>query len=108
MHGRCRGLAQRSRDLLVLPVPDQDDGVPQTRKLHRLQVHFGHQGAGGIDDLQIPILGNLADGRGHPVSAEDDPRALGHFVNLVDANRTRVAATPPPRIGYGQFPSARR
>ncbi len=48
---------------------------------------LGDQRAGGVDDLQIALLGLLAHRRRNAVRAEDHARALGNFAQFFDKNR---------------------
>ena len=48
--GALRSFAQGTCHLVVVPVSDQDDGIPQPGESPSLQVHLRDQGAGGVDD----------------------------------------------------------
>ena len=79
-----RHFAQRADHLIVVLVPDEHDAVAVAREPHRLQVHLGDQRAGGVDHIQPPLLGLPSHRWRHAVRAEDGPRPLGHFVQLLD------------------------
>ncbi len=85
--GRFRRLAQRSDHFIVAGMADQHDGVVLARELHRFQMNLGDQRAGGVDHLQLALLGLLPHGRRNTMRAEDDARALRHLAQFFDKNR---------------------
>ena len=80
-------LAGGADDLLVALVADEQDVVVAVGEAHGLAVHLGDQRAGGVDGAQRQRARLLVDDRGHAVRREDDGRALGHLVGLVDEDR---------------------
>ena len=82
-------LAGGALDLFVALVADQQDLEVVAREAHGLAVHLRHERAGRVDRLQTAIGCRVHDGRRHAVRAEDDVRALGHLVDLVDEDRAR-------------------
>ena len=80
-------LAGGALDLLVALVADEQDLEVVAREAHGLAVHLGDERAGGVDGVQAAVGGRVHDGRRHAVRAEDDVRALGHLVDLLDEDR---------------------
>ena len=80
-------LAGRADDLLVSLVADEEDVVVAVGEPHGLAVHLGDQRAGRVDGAQRQRPRLLVDDRGDTVRREDDGRALGHLVGLVDEDR---------------------
>jgi hypothetical protein len=72
---------------LVALVPDEEDAVVVGGEATGLVVHLGHQRAGGVDRLEVPLGGLLVHHRRHAVRGEDDRGALGHLVELLDEDR---------------------
>jgi hypothetical protein len=72
-------------------VADQQDLEVVAGEAHRLAVHLRHERAGGVDRLRPAIGCRVHDGGRDAVRAEDDVRAFGHLVDLVDEDR------PAPR-----------
>ena len=56
-------LAHRSHHLVVSLVADQHDVVPVAGESQGLHVDLGHQGAGGVDRLQLPLFSQLSNFR---------------------------------------------
>jgi hypothetical protein len=71
-------------NLLVTAVADQEDVVVVAGEPLGLLVHLRDQRAGGVDGAQLARGRLLVHRRGDPVRTEDDDRALGHLVGLVD------------------------
>ncbi len=67
--------------------PIRHDRVALLGELARLDVDLGHQGAGGVDRAQAPLVRVLVDLRGDAVSGEDDQRALRDLGLLLDEDR---------------------
>ncbi len=80
-------LAGGALDLFVALVADEQDLEVVAREAHGLAVHLGDERAGRVDRLQAAIGCRVHDRRRHAVRAEDDVRALGHLVDLVDEDR---------------------
>ena len=80
-------LTRGTDDLFVALVSDEQDVVVLRRVPARLLVHLGHQRAGGVDRLEVAGARLLVDLRGDPVGGEDDRRALGHLLVLLDEDR---------------------
>ena len=68
-------------------VPDQEDRVPVRRVPARLDVHLGHERAGGVDRVQPARLRVRVHGRRDAVRREDDRLALGHLALVLDEDR---------------------
>ncbi len=85
-----RRLARGPLDLLVALVADQHDRVALLGELARLDVHLGHQRAGGVDRPQAAGGGVGVHGRSHAVGAEHDQGALGHLGLLLDEDRAAL------------------
>ena len=86
----CVGrLARGALDLFVALVADEQDLEVVAGEAHGLAVHLGHERAGRVDRLQTAIGCRVHDRRRDAVRAEDDVRALGHLVDLVDEDRAR-------------------
>ena len=84
----CVGrLARGALDLFVALVADQQDLEVVARESDGLAMHLRHERAGRVDRLQTAIGCGVHDRRRHAVRAEDDVRALGHLVDLVDEDR---------------------
>ena len=83
-------LAGGPLDLLVTLVADEHDRVPLLGELARLDVHLGHQRAGGVDRAQVALLGVRVHARGDPVGGEDDQLALRHLGLLLDEDRAAL------------------
>ena len=77
-------------DLLVALVADQQDVVVVVGEPPRLVVHLGHERAGRVDGAQAARRGLLVHRRRDAVGGEDDDRALGHLVGLVDEDRAAL------------------
>ena len=84
-------LAHRALDLLVALVADQHDRVALGGELLRLDVHLGHERAGGVDRLQPARLGVRVHRRRDAVRGEDHGLALGHLGLLLDEDRAALA-----------------
>lgn len=80
--GGVGGLAAGADDLLVVFMADEEDLVSEPGVADGLVVDFGDEGAGGVDDAEVALLGSLADGGGDAMGAEDDDGALGHEVDV--------------------------
>ena len=69
-------------------VADQQDRVAVGRVAAGLDVHLGHERAGGVDRVQPARLRVLVHGRSDAVRRKDDRVALGHLALVVDEDRT--------------------
>ena len=76
---------------VVAGMADDDDPAAQRGLLARLQVHLGHQRAGGVDDLQLPILRLPHHRVGHAVGREHRHRTGRHVVQAVNEHRAAAA-----------------
>ncbi len=54
-------------------------------------MHFGHQGAGGIEHFQTALIGFLPDSLRNTVSAKNHNNVIWHFSQLIHKNSTPVA-----------------
>src|SRR5215813_3261492 len=79
-----RGFAQRSDDLVVIAVANEDERITVFGKLDGLDVNFCDQRASRVDNAQFPLLAGLADLGRNPVSAVDYALPCRNFVNAVD------------------------
>ena len=83
--GRALGrVPHRALDLFVAGVADEQDLEVVLGEADGLAVHLGDERAGRVDRVEVAVGGALHDGRRDAVRAEDDVRALGHLVDLVD------------------------
>ena len=57
---------QRADHLVMILMPDQDDGVALLGELDRFQMDLGHQRAGGVDDVQLPLQRPVSERQGKP------------------------------------------
>jgi hypothetical protein len=91
----CVGrLPHRSDDLFVPSVADEDDPVAVSGVAPRLDVHLGHQRAGRVDRVQLPLRRSLVDGRGDAVGGEDEGRAEGHLRLVLDEDGAELLELP--------------
>src|SRR5580658_1154513 len=67
---------------------DQHQRITLLGELDRLNVNFGDQRTGGIDDFELAILRAAPDSRGNTMSAVDDTHAGGDLVDVVDEDCT--------------------
>src|SRR5579884_1658234 len=65
---------------------DEHDRVTGFGEFPALEVNLGDQRAGGVDYVQPALLRLLAHSRGNAMRAENDARALGHFLEFLDEN----------------------
>src|SRR6266568_7490820 len=65
-------------------MPDEHQRIPLLRELHRLDMHFGHQGACRIDYLESALKTALANRRRHTVRAVDHAHTHGYIVDIID------------------------
>jgi len=79
-----RRLAGSAFQLVVVAVADEQDGVALARELYRFQVNLCNQRAGGVNHAQPPRRRHLAHRRRDTVGAEDEPRAFGDFLQMID------------------------
>ena len=79
-----RGLAHRALDLLVPRVADEHDRVALGGELLRLDVHLGHERAGGVDRAQRARLGVAVHAGSDAVRREHDGLALRDLGLLID------------------------
>ncbi len=82
--GAVRRFARGADDLLMVAMADQDNGAFFARKLERFKVNFGDQRAGGVNHFQLARLGFLANRRRNAVGAENQHRAVRHFLDGLD------------------------
>ena len=80
-------LARGALDLLVALVADQQDVVVLAGEPLRLVVDLGHQRAGGVDGLELALLGLAVHLGRDAVGGEHHGRAVGHLVELLDEDR---------------------
>ncbi len=93
-NGAVRRFARGADDLLVVAMADQNNGAFFTRKLERFEVNFGHQRAGGVNHFQLARLarlGFLANRRRNAVGAENQHRAVRHFLDGLDKDGAAAA-----------------
>src|SRR5215471_12282860 len=83
-----RRLAQRTDDLIMIAVPDQDQRISLLGKLDRLDVHLCDQRAGGVDHAELANFAARADFGRNAVGAVNDAFAFGDLVDAVDEDRT--------------------
>ena len=91
---RLRSLAERSLDLLVPGVPDQDDRVAAVGVPPRLRVHLRDERTGGVDRDELPGRRRVAHGRRDSVGREDDGRSFRHVVDRVDEDGAALLELP--------------
>src|SRR6516162_2004906 len=72
-------------------VPDEHNAVALAGEFDGLQVHFGDQRTGGVNDLEMALPGVASHGRSYSVRAEDGARAGRHFVQFLHKDRSGVA-----------------
>ena len=89
-HDRLGRLAHRPDDLLVAGVADQHDRVALGGIAARLDVHLRDERARGVDRVQAARGRALEHGRRDAVGREDDRRALGRLVLVLDEDRPAV------------------
>src|SRR5580698_5781936 len=68
----------------MILMPNQHDARAIAGESHSFQMHFGDQRTCGVDHMQIPIFGLLADRGSHAVRAEDGASADGNFIQFFD------------------------
>src|SRR5438067_3781953 len=86
MHAAAR-LAHRALRLGMATVADHHDLVALVQHLLHLDMHLGHQRAGGVEDAQpAPVRFGLHRLR-HAVRAEDHGAAGRHLIQLLDEHR---------------------
>jgi hypothetical protein len=68
-------------------MPDQQDRVPVRRVPPRLNVHLGHERAGGVDRVQPACLGVRVDRGRDAVRREHHGLPLGHLSLVLDEDR---------------------
>ncbi len=83
-----RRLARRALHLLVALVADQEDVVVVGGEALRLVVDLGHQRAGGVDRLELALLGLAMHLGRDAVGGEHDGGALRHLLDLLHEDRT--------------------
>ena len=71
-------------------VADQHDRVAVGREALGLDVHLGHQRAGGVEHLQPALAAVGVHLRGDAVGRQHHHRALGHVLLGVDEHRAAV------------------
>src|SRR5437763_7863618 len=87
-HGHAaRRLTRRPLDLLVAFVADERDREAVVGEPSRLGMDLRHQGAGGVDHVQLLAARLLAHLGRNSVGGEDYGRAVGYLVEVVDAYR---------------------
>ena len=74
----------RALDLRMARMADEDQLQAAAGVAPGLLVHLRHQGAGGIDDTQVPRAACLFHEFRDTVGAEDQDAAVGDFAQLVD------------------------
>ena len=67
----------------MVVVAEQEHGASLLGMAAHLLVHLRDQRAGGVDEAQAAVDRFGAHLRRDPVSGEDDPRAVGHLVQLL-------------------------
>ncbi len=72
-------------------MPDQHAFVAVAAVAHHFHVHFGHQRAGRVENLQAAPLGFLADRLGNAVGAEDDDDVVRHLIEFLDEDGAALA-----------------
>src|SRR5260370_6077836 len=75
----------------MVTMTDQNNGALFARELQRLEVHFGHQRAGGVNHFQRAGLGFIAHRRRNAVGAENQHRAVRYFLDGFHENRAAPA-----------------
>ena len=80
-------LANRTFDLGVAGMADQDQRPAFGRIAPALDMNFGDQGTGRVDDVERPLLCCLFYRLGDAMRAEDGDAAQRHLVQLVDEDR---------------------
>jgi hypothetical protein len=83
---RC--LAHRADHFFVIRMTDEYDGAVARGVPAYLVVNLGDEGAGGIDDAEVPVGGLRAYGGGDAVGREYDEAAFGDRVDLLDEDGT--------------------
>ncbi len=66
---------------------DQHHAAADAAQPRDFHVHLGDQRTGGIEHLEVALIGLLAHGLRHAMRAEDHGGAIGHFVQLLDEHR---------------------
>ena len=84
------GLADGPDHFLVVVVAEQEHGAALLGVAADFLVHLGDQRAGGVDEAQPAVDRLRAHLRRDPVSGEDDPRAVGHLIELLDEDRAAL------------------
>ncbi len=86
-HGPLRQLAHGADHLRMAGVADQEDLQALLVVAGGLDVHFGHQRTGGIENEQIAGLGGRRDGLGDPMCRKDHGLAgLWDILQLLHKN----------------------
>ena len=75
---------RRADNFLMVLMADQNDGTVLTRELERLEVNFGHQRTGCVDDLETSLAGLGPHLRRDSMRAEDHSGAGRYFFQLLD------------------------
>ncbi|GAA1561044.1 hypothetical protein GCM10009804_17360 [Kribbella hippodromi] len=83
-----RGFAEGSFYFLVPGMADQYDSVAGGGVLAGFLMHFGDEGAGGVDDVEVAFGRVAADGRGDTVRGEHDGGAGWYLVEIVYKDRS--------------------
>ena len=80
-------VAHGAPDLLVAPVPDDDELSPLAVVPLGLVVDLRHEGTGGVEDVEVSVLRALEVLRRRAVGREDDDGVGRYLVNLLDGLR---------------------
>ena len=83
-------LPHRAFDFRMSGMADQHHVAAGAALARDFQVHLGHQRTGRVEHLQPATRGLAAHRLRHAVRAEDDRRAVGHFVEFLDEDRAAV------------------
>lgn len=79
-----RSVPHGALDLFVAGVTDEDDRALGLREACGFAMDLRHEGAGGVDGVQVALGRSGHHGRGDAVRAEDDVRPSGHLGHVVD------------------------